>query len=445
MKNSLKNIVTSAIVAVILFNYPANSYAQDAAAAKLAGVDITKDPPLRTPGLKPKEKSLEEGFWEESRKAETQAKTSGERTHHKELESYISELMQRIIPEYKSDTRVYVMERPFFNASMAPNGYTEVWTGLLLRAETEDEVAFVLGHEAGHYLHSHSITAYQNLKEKQQLALAASIVLTAATVAAVGNASNFGAAQDISNIGQSLVNIVYLGTMASFMGYTRDMEERADIYGDFFATSSGYNPKAGENIWKNLLNETSASDYQKVRNRPTRINIFGSHPLESQRITNLEIYNQKSGNNAKEYDAAKQKAARISYRAKIRPYIGEWLKDDLRRQDFGQTIFIINRMMIDNEDLGVLNFYKGEALKLKAQDLDSAANAYIEASKYPDAPKETQRQLGDVYRKQGKSAQAVEAYKKYVNSNPNAEDSWIVEDLITTLSKDSNQVQKQDS
>ena len=445
MKNNHKKFIAYTIATGLLINIPCFAYAQDINAAKQAGVDLSKDPPTRAPGIKPKEKSLEEGFWVESHKAEVQAKTSGERTHHKELESYTTDLLQHMLPDYKSDIRVYVMERPFFNASMAPNGYTEVWTGLLLRAETEDEVAFVLGHEAGHYLHSHSITAYENLKEKQQLALAASLVLTAATIAAAGNASSIGSAQDISNLGQSLVNIVYLGTMASFMGYTRDMEERADIYGDYYAVSSGYNPKAGENIWKNLLDETAASDYQRVRNRPTRINIFGSHPLESERIINLETYNQKSGNVAKEYDDAKQKSARIAYRSKIRPYIGEWLKDDLRRQDFGQTLFIINRMKKDDQDLGLLNFYQAEALKLQGKNLDAAAGSYIEASKYPDAPLETQRQLGDVYRKLEKNSLAIEAYKKYLNLNPNAEDNWIIEDLISTLSKNTNQAQNKAS
>ena len=123
----------------------------------------------------------------------------------------------------------------------------------------------------------------------------------------------------------------------------------------------------------------------------------------------------------------------------------QWLKDDLRRQDFGQTLFIINRMKKDDQDLGLLNFYQAEALKLQGKNLDAAAGSYIEASKYPDAPLETQRQLGDVYRKLEKNSLAIEAYKKYLNLNPNAEDNWIIEDLISTLSKNNNQAQNKAS
>lgn len=38
--------------------------------------------------------------------------------------------------DYCADVRVYLIRNPGFNASMAPNGMMQAWTGLLLRVGT---------------------------------------------------------------------------------------------------------------------------------------------------------------------------------------------------------------------------------------------------------------------------------------------------------------------
>ena len=371
--------------------------AQDLGSAKTAGVDLTSDGPLRAVGAKPVAKSLEDGIWVETDKAEFKAKSSGERTRQAALETYVQSVMNKVMGPHQGEARVYVMERPFFNATMAPNGYTEVWTGLLLRAQTEDELAFVLGHEAGHYLHSHSLRAYQGFKDRQNAALAASIVISIVAMGAAANANSYNAASNISNAASGLIDIVYLGTIAAYFGYSRETEGFADVYGHSLASGAGYDATAGETIWQGRLSETSASDYEKVRNSPTRINIFGSHPLESQRIDVLKSYNKAlSQKIAKPLTAEDKRAARTSYRTQIRPYLGAWLKDDLRRQDYGQTLHIINALSIDGLDMGLLNFYKGEALRLRAKndDLKMALAAYQSALAAPDAPPQAHRQMG---------------------------------------------------
>lgn len=432
MKKALLSLVSLSILI-----QPLSSYAQDADAALKANIDLSKDRPQRAVGQKPVEKSLEDGIWVETAKAEKEAKTSGERTSYKELENYVGQIAAKIIPEYKDDIRVYVMERPFFNAQMAPNGYSEVWTGLMLRAQTEDELAFVIGHEAGHFLHSHSIDAYEDLKKRANTALAASILIQAVAIAAAANAGSVGSAQNALDIGNGLSNIVYLGTVAGFMSYSRDKEERADIYGVHYATKAGYNKDAGVKLWEKLLAITAASDYKKVRDMPTRVNIFGSHPLEKERIDNISTYVANIKNLKAARSADEEKAARLEYRNKIRPYLEVWLKDELRREDFGQSIYIIGLLSQDGQDLGLLNFYKGEALRLRAKNDDVAKSleAFQESLKYPDAHKDAYKKIGDLYRKNGDNQKALDAYKKYVEKNPNADDAWIIEDLISQVSK----------
>ena len=73
------------------------------------------------------------------------------------LNRYLAELTCRVAGDYCNDIRVYLVRQPYFNAQMAPNGMLIVWTGLLLRVEDEAQLAFVLGHEVGHYVERHSL------------------------------------------------------------------------------------------------------------------------------------------------------------------------------------------------------------------------------------------------------------------------------------------------
>lgn len=401
-------------------------------------VSLSKDTPERTPGLKPDPKSLEGGIWGEAAKAEREAKTSGERNSDPALEAYVSGVESRLAGPFSSDIRLYVMDRPFFNATVSPNGYAEVWSGLLLRVETEDQLAFVLGHETGHFRHSHSLKRYQEMKNGQNAALAVSLVIAVAGAAASANATSYQSLNNINGITNGLINVTYLGTVAVLMSYSRETEAQADAYGLSYASQNGYFPGAGGQLWQALINETAASDSDKVRRSGSRNNIFGSHPLERDRVDALNSQDRQAhGGMVSTRTEADEKLARLAYRGHIRPFLGRWLKDDLRRKDYGQTIFVINRLAIDGEDAGVLSFYKAEAYRLrgKPDDLNAALDCYLTALKAPDAPVETQRQLGDLYRRIGNPTAALAAFNAYLAAAPDAEDAWMVQDQIDTINK----------
>jgi predicted Zn-dependent protease len=278
------------------------------------------------------------------------------------------------------------------------------------------------------------VQTYQEYKDRQAATLALSLLLTVAAASAAANANSIGAANNIMNSTSTLIDIVYLGSLASFLGYNRDKEAAADIYGYDFALSGGYYPRAGENICRRQIDETAASDEERKRRSPTRINVFGSHPLELERIEALRKYDLEL-NRQVQTTSENDVQIRADYRTRIRPYLASWLRDDLRRRDFGQTIFVINNLLIDKADAGVLNFYKGEAFRLRTRegDLATALSAYQEALLAPDAPVETNRQIGEIYRRQDKKPEALAAYKAYVAAAPNAEDAWIIQDLISQL------------
>jgi predicted Zn-dependent protease len=61
------------------------------------------------------------------------------------LNAYVRSVLCKVTDDYCRDVRVYIVDVPYFNASMAPNGAMMVWTGTLLRVRNEAQLALVLG------------------------------------------------------------------------------------------------------------------------------------------------------------------------------------------------------------------------------------------------------------------------------------------------------------
>jgi predicted Zn-dependent protease len=292
----------------------------------------------------------------------------------------------------------------------------EVWSGLLLRAESEAELAFVLGHETGHYIGNDSAQALQATKSRATGALVFAALLGVAATAASYNATSPQQVNSINNSTQGLINAVYLGTVASLFSFDRQQETDADAFGFNAATNAGFDPTAGVSLWQRMIDEASSSDFQKVRNGTARTSVFDSHPVEADRVAAMKKLagDKKGGESGKE-----------RYRATIRPFLNAWLRDDLRRRDFGETLFIIDRLAATKEDLGVLSFYRGETLRLRRKDGDAAKaeEAYRDAIRYDDAPAETWRQLADYSERRSENAEAARLLQAYLAKAPNASDA----------------------
>jgi len=86
------------------------------------------------------------------------------------LNDYMHGVACKVAMDECSRLRLYIVEQPWFNATMAPDGMVIVWTGALLRMRDEAELAFVLGHEAGHFRAHHVIasTAYRFSREQER-------------------------------------------------------------------------------------------------------------------------------------------------------------------------------------------------------------------------------------------------------------------------------------
>jgi beta-barrel assembly-enhancing protease len=366
----------------------------------------------RPSGQRPVINSVEASIWDLSDKAELEAKRAGQLVTDPGLNSYINGIRCKVAPEYCGDMRVYLMARPAFNASMAPNGYMEVWSGLLLRADNEAQVAFVVAHEVGHFQENHSIEAWRDMRSRANWAMALSIVA--------------GAAGAPSYVG----DLIYLGAIAGVFGYSRENETQADKIGFERAVAAGYDPAQGGELWRLLISETAASEFPDVRRREARSGIFNTHPVSTVRaaaldeMSRLAVQTQLANANSNKTWIV----GREAHRNAIRPFLGQWLRDELRRRDYGQTLDLIKRLKAQGTDLGVLTFYEGELLRLRRKqgDLELALAAYQSASTFPDAPADTWRELADAQARVGKKPEAIAALQTYLSKAPNASDKALV-------------------
>lgn len=389
---------------------------------------------LRAPHLRPAETTSEGGLWGLSDKAEAAVKVSAELEQDPALNAYTRRVVCKLAPEYCDELRIYVLTRPFFNASAAPNGYMEVNSGLLLRVQDESELAFVLGHEISHFARSHSLARLEALKSNANAALMVSLVLTAGAAAASYSAASSGSAgamrsaNSISTAASTVSNLTYLAALSSVFAFSREEESEADRLGLERARVAGYRTSASISDWEGLLAETAASDFEKVRKSETHPSMFATHPVTLDRIADLKA----AGAGLAE---APDIPARRAYRAVIRPHLAAWLRDELRRRDYGETLFLLDRLAGLGEDMGVIDYYRGEAYRLRRKDGDSAqaVAAYRHAAAAADCPPAALRELGDLLIKTGDKASAKGAYADYLVRAPNAEDRWLVEDALKTL------------
>lgn len=366
------------------------------------------DLPPQTAGRRPALDTDEAGLWLVMDKEEERLKTSAMLERDPALNTYVRGVVCRLTAEFCRDVRVYVINQPYFNASMAPNGAMLVYTGLLLRSENEAQLAFVLGHETGHYVGRHSLEQWRKLK-------------------------NTAGALMIFSIGASVAGVGALGTLAelaaasSIYGYSRDKEREADDFGFKVMTGAGYAGRECAETWRYLVEETKHSDSKKTRKSETRGSIFRTHPLTSERIETLDALAKST--------VGAGNLGIDGFRAVTEPHLSEWLKDDLRRRDYGESLFLIDRLIADGRSPGIVYFYKAEAYRLRHKDGDDrlALTNYERAMGYSDAPAATWRELGQSYWRAGDKEKADASFRHYLELAPEAEDRLIVEDYLKRL------------
>ena len=162
--------------------------------------------------------------------------------------------------------RFRVLDLPDVNALALPGGFVYVTKGLLEEAESDDELACVLGHEIGHIVARHSVKKLQ-----ANVGYAALRLLTAQTEAG-------------RRLGQG-ADLAFLQIMS---GYSQQDELLADRLAARYAQAAGYNPEAMISFLERL---------QEIKRRAPikKMVYFRTHPSVPERIgaVRLEIHGQR--------------------------------------------------------------------------------------------------------------------------------------------------------
>lgn len=158
--------------------------------------------------------------------------------------------------------KFFVLDTPDINAFAIPGGYVYVTRGLLALANSEAEIAGVLGHEVGH------ITARHSAERASQGFL---VGLGAAVLGAATGSS--GVAQ-AANVGSDLL----------IKSYSRGQEHQADELGVRYLTRANYDPYAMASFLKSLDAQTSL-EARIAGKSSTTPNYFSTHPVTAERVS----------------------------------------------------------------------------------------------------------------------------------------------------------------
>lgn len=166
-------------------------------------------------------------------------------------------------PQYRWE--FHTIEKDVVNAFCLPGGKVAVYTGLLDLADTDAELAAVVGHEVAHALARHS-------NEKMSRAR---MVQVGQLAAMVGVAAASGSSQAAQAVGDGYAGAM---NMAVMLPNSREMEYEADHIGLLLMAKAGYDPHAAIEFWQKMLKQAGGKG---------KSDFMSTHPTEAKRIDAL--------------------------------------------------------------------------------------------------------------------------------------------------------------
>ncbi|HEX7221276.1 MAG TPA: M48 family metallopeptidase [Burkholderiales bacterium] len=333
--------------------------------------------------------SDEGGLWAMMDRAETRLRRSPFAIRDHKLHAYVEDIACRLGASHCPDIRVHIVRTPWFNASMAPNGMMQVWSGLLLRADNEAQLAAVLGHEIGHYISRHSVERLRDARSR----------------AAFGQFLGlFGVAGLVGQV----------GVLAGMLAYSRDHEREADRIGAILMQRSGYDVSEAAKVWANLLLET------KARPQGTQESIFfATHPGPEEREAALaEFARAHPGGETNQ----------TTWQQMIAPFVREWLGDEVRRGQYEESVALLGRALSRGTMQSEYFHARGEAYRLRAGpgDLEYALADFSAAIAAGNEPPQTHRSVGLVQRARKQMPEAKLSFRRYLELDPQAPDAPMI-------------------
>jgi predicted Zn-dependent protease len=370
--------------------------------SSIVATGLAAAPEAPPPGYRPALDTTEGGLWGIMDQVEADVKISPALVKDEALNAYVKKIVCDLAGPQCESLRLYIVEDPNNNALTAPNGMIIVWTGLLLRVQSEAELAFVLGHEITHYLKRHSVTNF----EKATNAAGAMRLLTVATLGAAALPA-------------------LLIASGRFASYSRDQEREADAGGFDLVVGKRLDPRQGALFMTNIAEEREASN-----NRRKSFPYLDSHPAPEERAATINKRAAEPGPQAEATTVAAD-----SYRVAVASHRAAWLEEEFNRGEFGQSVAMISQLLIAEPGSAELRYYLGEAYRRRNAkgDLENATKAYQDALAQSSALSVAYRGLGLVSLKAGQNDAARAAFEQYLSREPQAQDRDMVQFYLTGI------------
>lgn len=163
---------------------------------------------------------------------------------------------------------VFAVKDSTINAFALPGGFIGFHTGLIVSAESDSEVASVMGHETGHVLQRHLARQMDKQTTNTMIAIAGMIL------GALAMSRNPSAGTGLMQGGQA-------AAVSNYLSYSRDAEREADRIGFQILEASGYDVNGAPGFFQRLQKITGIMD----KGVPGYVR---THPLTTDRIAEMQ-------------------------------------------------------------------------------------------------------------------------------------------------------------
>ena len=185
------------------------------------------------------------------------------------LFSYLEDLVFRLVNHSELQDRrvdIVIVNNPAINAFAVPGGVIGIHNGLLMHAQSEDELATVIAHEIAHLSQRHFSRRVEFQRQQQPLTLA-SMLAGFVLMATVGG-----------DAGMAALSAAQAAAQDSALRYSRSNEAEADRVGMQTLVKAGMDPHAAPRMFERMLQLSRYS----IGNRIPEF--LRTHPLSENRI-----------------------------------------------------------------------------------------------------------------------------------------------------------------
>jgi predicted Zn-dependent protease len=265
---------------------------------------------------------------EQSEQFERQLEKNGSIYDDEELDKYLDQVGQAVIPPGGPPDRVRwrfrVIRDPYINAFSLPNGSIYLNTGLLAQLENESQLAGVMAHECAHVIKRHAFSENKKLRKKARDKYILDMVSTWAPV--------FGTTGTAVSLLADTVRTVLVATV---FGYSRELEREADVYAADRLIELNYDAEELLRTFR-LLETSYEAEYVKL--------YYRDHPNLQERIayTGLRL----KGDTHKPVSSEQRAVYRLRYLSKTERVLRHDIQLNIYSGRF-RTAFALSQKLVD--------------------------------------------------------------------------------------------------